>query len=316
MGMKFIITGGAGFIGSNLAKWLVKDKHEVTIFDLIPQNKAKRLQTIVSKIDYETIDISNLEILQQKLNNFDVVAHFAASADIALGRTNTEIDLRQGTINTYNVLEAMRINNIKKIIFPSSSAVYGNFIKIPTTEDTGMLFPTSLYGASKLAAEGLISAFCNLFDMRSWIFRFGNVVGIDMARGVIKELVCKLKQNPRQLEILGDGLQKKDFIYIDDCLDGMLFALENSNDVVNVFNLSSGTTTSVNKIVEMILEEMNLKNVKLTYTGGKSGWKGDAPIVHYDISKIKSIGWKPKYLSDDSVRLAIKGALKNDALYK
>ena len=313
--MRFIITGGAGFVGSNLAKRLLKDGHDVAIFDIVFPNDAKRLKSSLDRIDYRVIDISNFEILKDELKDFDVVAHFATSADIALGRTNTDVDLKQGTINTYNVLEVMRINNIKKIIFPSSSAIYGDFIKIPTTEDTGMLFPTSLYGASKLAAEGLISAFCHLFNMKSWIFRFGNVVGTDMTRGVIKELIHKLRQNPHQLEIFGDGLQKKDFIYVDDCLDGILFAFKNSNEIVNVFNLSSGTTTSVNKIVEMILEEMNLKNVKLTYTGGKSGWIGDAPIVHYNIDKIKSLGWKPKYLSDDSVRLSIKGTLKNEAAY-
>lgn len=310
--MKFVITGGSGFIGSNLAKRLVKENHIVTIFDLIPQNDAKRIQSIINKIDYRVTDISNFETLKNQLKGFDVVAHFAASADIALGRTKTDVDLKQGIINTYNVLEVMRINNIKKIIFPSSSTIYGKPIKIPTTEDTGMLFPTSLYGASKLACEGMISAFCHLFQMKSWIFRFGNVVGSDMTRGVIKDFIRKLRHNPNELEILGNGLQKKDFIYIDDCLDGISYAFKNSDDVVNVFNLSSGTTTTVNDIATMLLEEMNLENVKITYTGGNSGWPGDSPIVHYDITKIKKIGWKPKYLSDDAVKLAINQTLKDE----
>ena len=310
--MKFVITGGSGFIGSNLAKRLVKENHIVTIFDLVPQNDAKRIQSIINKIDYQVTDISNFETLKNQLKGFDVVAHFAASADIALGRTKTDVDLKQGIINTYNVLEVMRINNIKKIIFPSSSTIYGKPIKIPTTEDTGMLFPTSLYGASKLACEGMISAFCHLFQMKSWIFRFGNVVGSDMTRGVIKDFILKLRHNPNELEILGNGLQKKDFIYIDDCLDGISYAFKNSDDVVNVFNLSSGTTTTVNDIATMILEEMNLENVKITYTGGNSGWPGDSPIVHYDITKIKKIGWKPKYLSDDAIKLAINQTLKDE----
>jgi UDP-glucose 4-epimerase len=312
--MRFVVTGGAGFIGSNLVKKLVEDGHDVTVFDIVQEKETKRLQSILDRIDYKQIDISNLEKLKQELKDFDVVAHFAASADIALGRIKTDLDLQHGTIATYNILESMRINNIKKIIFPSSSAVYGDFHKIPTTEDTGMLFPLSLYGASKLACEGLISAFCNLFEIKSWIFRFGNVVGSDLTRGVIKELIQKLKRNPKELEILGNGLQQKDFIHIEDCVDGILFAFRNSNESVNIFNLSSGTTTSVNKIVEMILEEMKLKNVKLLYTGGKIGWPGDAPLVHFDITKIKKLGWHPKYLSDETVRMSIKGTLENEMI--
>lgn len=310
--MKFIVTGGAGFIGSNLVKNLLEENHDVTVFDTIQSKDAKRLQPVLSRIDYRQIDISDLDKLKQELKNFDVVAHFAASADIALGRTRTDLDLQHGTISTYNILESMRINNIKKIIFPSSSTIYGDFHKIPTPEDTGMLFPLSLYGASKLACEGLISAFCNLFEMKSWIFRFGNVIGSDLTRGVIKELIQKLKRNPNELEILGNGLQQKDFIHIEDCIEGILFAFKNSNDAVNVFNLSSGTTTSVNRIVEIILEEANLKNVRLSYTGGKIGWPGDAPLVHFDITKIKKLGWHPRYLSDEAVRMSIIGTLKSE----
>lgn len=314
--MKFAITGGTGFIGSNLAKRLLREGHDVTIFDRISLREAKRLQSVINQIQYVQIDLENLEQLKDKLKYFDVVAHFSASADIALGRTKTDVDLKQGTIVTYNVLEAMRINGIKKIIFPSSSAVYGEPAKIPTSEDTGLLFPTSLYGASKLASEALISAFCHLFDMNSWIFRFGNVVGSDMTRGVIRDFIHKLKNNSTQLEILGDGLQQKDFIHIDDCLSGILFALKNSSEKVNVFNLSSGTTTSVNKIAHMIIEELDLKNVNLIYTGGKSGWPGDAPIVHYDIAKMKKLGWEPQFLSDEAVRLSIKGTLQIEQITK
>jgi UDP-glucose 4-epimerase len=310
--MKFVVTGGAGFIGSNLIQKLVQDGHDVTVLDKVKPDHAFRLQSIFKQIRYIEFDLENFDELKNLLKGFDVVAHFSASADIALGRTKTDVDLKQGTIVTYNILESMRINRIGKLIFPSTSSVYGNPIKIPTTEDTGMLFPTSLYGASKLAAEGLISAYCHLFGMKSWIFRLGNVVGPNLARGVIKDFIHKLNQNQKELEVLGDGTQQKDFIYISDFLDGLLFAFANSADPVNVFNLSSGTTTSVNKISDMIFKEMNLHNVKITYTGGKSGWPGDAPIVHYDISKIKKLGWKPMYSSDEAVRLAIKDTLKSN----
>jgi UDP-glucose 4-epimerase len=308
--MKFAVTGGSGFIGSNLTKRLIKEGNEVTIFDHISQDKTIRIAPIIDKIKYEKIELLNQDEVREKIKGFDVVAHFAASADIALGRTKTDVDLKEGILVTYNILESMRLNQIKKIIFPSSSAIYGNPIKIPTTEDTGMLFPTSLYGASKLAAEGLISAFCHLFDMQSWIFRLGNVVGADMTRGVIKDFIRKLKSDPNNLEILGDGTQQKDFVHMSDFLDAILFAFKNSSDAVNVFNLSSGNTTSVNKIAKMVLEEMKLQNTRITYTGGKSGWPGDSPIVHYDITKFKKLGWDPKYNSDEAVRLAIKDTLE------
>lgn len=306
----FAITGGAGYIGSNLAKILVKKGHSVTIFDVVPKNKAKRLYPIIHEIKYKSLDIKNLKLLKRKLKNFDVVAHFAASADIALGQSRTDIDLKEGTIATYNVLEAMRENKISKIIFPSSSTIYGDFTKIPTPEDTGLLFPTSLYGASKLASEGLISAFSYLFNFKSWIFRFGNVVGKDMTRGVIKDFIIKLNKNPSKLQVLGNGNQKKDFIYIDDCINGILFSLRKSNDTVNVFNLGTGMTTSVKKIARWIINEMNIKNVKITFTVGKSGWPGDAPIVHYNINKIRKLGWKPRLNSDEAVKIAIKDLLK------
>jgi len=307
--MKFVITGGAGFIGSSLTKRLVKDGHNVTVIDKVEQNKAFRLSTILNKITYKCFDLQDLDLLKKELKDFDVVAHFSASADIALGRTKTDVDLKEGTIVTYNVLESMRTNKINQIVFPSTSAVYGNPLKIPTTEDTGLLFPTSLYGSSKLAAEGLISAFCYLFGIKSWIFRLGNVVGPDLQRGVIKDFIKKLREDPKKLEILGDGLQQKDFVYMSDFLNGLLFAFNNSHEVINVFNLSSGATTSVNKIAEMLFDAMKLKNVQVSYTGGKSGWPGDAPIVHYDISKIRKLGWNPKYTSDEAVGLAIQDTL-------
>lgn len=310
--MRFAITGGAGFIGSNLVRRLVKEGHTVSVFDLVSRDSAARLKSVIDKIDYKTLDLLEFERVKSELKGFDVIAHFAASADIALGLTKTDVDLKHGILATYNVLESMRINGLDKIIFPSSSAIYGKFIKIPTTEDTGMLFPTSLYGASKLSAEALISAFCHLFHMKSWIFRFGNVVGQDMTRGVIKDFIRKLRQNPKELEILGNGLQQKDFIHIDDCIDGILFAFKNSNDAVNVFNLGSGETTSVNTIAKTVIKEMKLENVNFRYTGGESGWPGDAPIVHYDITKIKKLGWKPKFSSELAVLSAIKNTLENE----
>lgn len=307
--MNVAVIGGAGFLGSNLTKKFIQNGHQVTVFDKISFNDAKRLSQIKKNFTFVSLDVTNFDLIQNALTNFDVVAHFSASADIALGLNNTFTDIKEGTIATYNVLESMRLNNIKKIIFPSSSTVYGNPSKIPTTEDTGLLFPISLYGASKLSSEGLISAYCHLFGLQSWIFRLGNVVGSDMTRGVIKDFISKLTNNPQKLEVLGNGLQQKDFVYIDDFLNAVLYCFSASKEKINVFNLSSGTTIDVNKITKMVIEEMNLKNVQISYTGGNSGWPGDSPIVHYDISKIKNIGWAPNYNSEQAVRLSIKQTL-------
>lgn len=312
----FLITGGAGYIGSNLAKFLLKKGNKITIFDKLPIDTIPRLHPIKNEVNYIQLDIKNLKTLKQKMKNFDVIAHFAASTDIALGKQNTEVDFQEGIITTFNILEAMKDFEIKKIIFPSSSTIYGNFSKIPTPEDAGLLFPTSLYGAAKLSSEALISAYCHLFDMQSWIFRFGNVVGLDMTRGVIIDFVEKLTNNSQTLKILGDGKQRKDFIYIDDCLEGILFGFENSKDIINVFNLGTGETTEVNEIAKKTVSKMNLKEVKFSYTGGKSGWQGDAPLVHYDISKIKKLGWNPKYNSDKAVETAIDWTVKNWNFYE
>ncbi len=309
----FLVTGGAGFIGSNLVKYLVKNNYKVTVFDKFDKEKAVRLKSIINNISYEKVDVKDFNELKERFIDFDVVAHFSASADIALGKNNTKIDFEEGIVTTFNVLEAMKESKSNKIIFPSSSTIYGNFTKIPTPEDAGLLFPTSLYGAAKLASEALISAYCNLFGMKSWIFRFGNVVGGDMTRGVIIDFIKKLKTNPHQLEILGDGNQEKDFIYVDDCVEAMMFAFNNSAETVNVFNLGTGMTTSVRKIADMVIEEMKLSDIKRTFTGGKSGWPGDAPLVLYDISKIRRLGWKPHLSSDEAVRLAIKNTVKNQS---
>lgn len=292
--------------------------HEVRVIDKISLDQATRLQSVSTnkKFSYCQRDLSQVESLESDLRGFDTVVHFAASADISLGQKNTDLDLKQGTTVTWKVLEAMRLCNIKKIIFSSSSTVYGFPIKVPTTEDTGMMFPASLYGASKLASEALISAFCYLYDMKCWIFRFGNVIGNDTARGIIFDLVHKLKKNRDELEVLGNGEQVKDYVNIDDCIDAILHAFSKTDERINVFNLSSGTILSVKDVVRIILEEMNLTNTTIRYTGGPQGWggggwAGDVKIVHYDISKLRKIGWSPKLSSSDAVGLAVKGTIKN-----
>ncbi len=310
--MKFAITGGSGFIGSNLVKYLLNEGHDISVLDPIQKNAQTKLKEILHLINYKIIDFENIETVKSELKNFDVVIHLAASANTAIGQIKTNVDLKQGIITTYNLLEAMRLNGIKNIIFTSAPAVYGNPFEIPTREDTGMLFPISLYGAAKLASEGMISAFCHIFEMKSWIFRLGNVVGPNMTRGVIQDFILKLKKDSTKLEILGNGEQKKDVIFVNDCIKGIFYGFEKSSETVNVFNLSSGSTITVNEIASIIQKEMSLKNVNLKYRGGKGGWPGDPPIINLDVSKLESLGWKPEYNSHEAVKLTVRGILQRE----
>lgn len=315
---KFIITGGGGFIGSHLAIRLLRDGHEIKVIDKIPLDKAIRLKNITDnkKLSYHQIEISEDVDLKPFFNGFDVVFHFAASADITLGFQQTDLDIKQGTMLTYKVLETMRLTGVKDIVFSSTGTVYGYPTKIPTPEDVGSFLPISPYGASKLASEGLISAFCHCFGLNGWIFRFGNIIGKDSQRGVIWDLIHKLERNASELEVLGDGEQLKDYVYIDDCLDAMLYGYSKSKEKVNVFNIGSDSNLAVKEIVKIILEETKLKNVNVRYTGGPTGWKGggwpgDVNLVLYDISRLKKIGWKPKFSSSEAVRQAVRETLEN-----
>ncbi|MFQ5996417.1 MAG: NAD-dependent epimerase/dehydratase family protein [Dehalococcoidales bacterium] len=308
--MRYFVAGGAGFIGSHLVDSLV-NMGEVTVYDNLSSGKQEFIQHHLSKNDFRFVkaDLLNRDRLTRAIKDNDIVFHMAANPEVRTGRLNTELDFKQGTIATYNVLETMRLHGIKRIIFASSSTVYGETAGQAIPEDYGPLQPISLYGASKLASEGLITAFCHLFGMQAWIFRFANVVGDRATHGVLFDFMNKLKQNPEELEILGDGTQKKPYIYVQDCVDGMLYGFQHSEDQVNVFNLGNRDTTGVTTISHMVIESMGLANVKLKYTGGDRGWPGDVPQVCLDTSRIERLGWKPKYTSDEAIHLAIKEIL-------
>jgi len=310
--MQIFVTGGAGFIGSHLVDALIKRGDNVTVYDnLSSGNKEFIIQHIKKKqCRFIHADLLNFKKLKKEIKNHDVVFHIAANPYVRIGEEKPYIDIQQGVIATYNVLESMRQNNINKIVFSSSSTVYGETGPSPKTENYGPLLPISLYGAGKLGAEALISAYCGTFDFQTWIFRFANIVGIRGTHGVIIDFIEKLKRNPKELEILGDGKQCKPYLYVTDCVEGMLYGFDHAQEQINLFNLSCDTMTTVTKIAEMVVEEMGLKNVKFKYTGGKRGWKGDVPCFQLDIRKIEKYGWKPKYTSDEAVRKAIRDILE------
>ena len=309
---RYFITGGAGFIGGHLVDRLMAEGNQVTIYDNLVSGKKENIAHHLGKTGFRFIqdDLMDLATLGQAMAGHEIIWHLGANTDIPGGNNVTDLDLKNCTIATRNVLEAMKANNIDKLLFPSSATVYGDAPLVTLSETFGPLLPISLYGAGKLACEGLISAYCHLFGYKAWIFRFANVVGAGMGHGVIYDFIQKLRRNPKELEILGDGTQEKPFFLIEDCIEGMLHALNNSNSQCDVYNLGCESFTTVTRVAQIIAEEMGLKNVKFKYTGGRRGWPGDVPVVHYDVNKIKKLGWQANHSSDEAVRIAVRRLLK------
>jgi UDP-glucose 4-epimerase len=311
MKKKIIVTGGAGFIGSHIADKLLSNNYRVTVIDNLSGGRMEFLEQNISNPDFEFRNVDLLEPakLETAIKGADAVFHLAANPDVRLGPENTKVHLEQNIIATYNLLEAMRKNNVKNIFFTSTSTVYGEASVIPTPEDYGPLFPISLYGASKLACEALITSYCHTFKMNSWIFRFANIVGARGTHGIIVDFIEKLRKNPQSLEILGDGRQNKSYIHVSECVDAIMYAWEHSSDMVNIFNIGSNDTITATRIGEIIVEEMGLHDVKFNYTGGSRGWVGDVPKMMLSIDKLQSIGWEFTYNSENSIRDAVRSTL-------
>ncbi len=311
MNDKIIVTGGAGFIGSHLVDRLLSEGNAVTVVDNLSSGTMDFMKHHVSNRNFKFIELDMLDFgkLQETIKDAEIVFHLAANPDVRLGAENTRVHFEQNVIVTYNLLEVMRINRCRNIAFTSTSTVYGEASIIPTPENYGPLIPISLYGASKLACEALITSYCHTFDMKSWIFRFANVVGERGTHGIIIDFINKLKKNPEHLEILGDGQQRKSYIHVSDCVDAMNFAVKNSHELANIFNIGSNDTINSTEIGELIVEEMGLRNVKFTYTGGRQGWKGDVPRMLLSIKRLQDLGWNPAYNSKKSVVSAVRSIL-------
>ncbi|MDS1032607.1 GDP-mannose 4,6-dehydratase [Porphyromonadaceae sp. NP-X] len=309
--MKVLVTGGAGFIGSHLCDTLIQANHEVVVVDNLILGKMENINHLreLPNFHFCKEDLLNFESLKQIFNEFafDMVFHMAANSDIQKGSADPEIDFNLTFKTTFNVLQCMKEFSVKKLFFASTSAIYGETSDW-LTEDYGPLRPVSNYGAGKLASEAFISAFSAAYDIQTWITRFPNVVGERFTHGVIYDFIHKLKSNPNELEVLGNGEQNKPYLYVKDLVEGILFVCKNSHDRFNVYNLGSNTRTKVKEIAKMVIEEMGL-NATINYTGGDRGWVGDVPEFKYDVSKINQLGWKAKYTSNESVRLAIQKAL-------
>jgi UDP-glucose 4-epimerase len=293
--MNAFITGGAGFIGSHLVDRLLLLGHRVVAYDNFSTGQDRFIEQANSSANFRLVrgDVLDFDCLTAAMDGTDFIWHMAANADVRFGLEHPRKDLEQNTIATYNVLEAMRANGIRRMAFASTGSIYGEPEVFPTPEIAPFPIQTSTYGASKLAGEALIEAYCEGFGFQGYIFRFVSILGERYSHGHLFDFYKSLKVNPEELRVLGDGHQRKSYLYVQDCLDAMLLAIEKAPDKVNIFNLGTDEYCEVNESITWITEHLGLMP-KLTYTGGKRGWVGDSPFIFLDCCKIRSLGWVPQ----------------------
>lgn len=313
----YVVTGCAGFIGSNMVDRLLMQGHKVIGIDNFSTGQHQFLKNALEHPNFRLhkADLLDLENLKKIFIGANAVFHFAANADVRFGTEQPRKDLEQNTIATYNVLEAMRANSIKKIIFSSTGSVYGEALVVPTPEDGPFPIQTSLYGASKAAGEGLISAYCEGFGFQSWIFRFVSILGERYTHGHVFDFYQKLKADPMRLPVLGNGKQRKSYLYVQDCIDAIQLAMDKATDKVNIFNLGVDSYCEVNDSIGWICEELNVKPA-LEYSGGDRGWIGDNPFIYLDTKKIQSLGWKPKFGIRDGVIKTVEYLRANEWVFE
>ncbi len=314
---KAFVTGGAGFIGSNLVDRLLAEDCEVIAYDNLSTGFSEFLEDAGknSKFHFIEGDILNTRLLADSMRGCDFVFHMAANADVRFGTHHPNRDLEQNTIATFNVLEAMRSNNIKHIAFPSTGSIYGEPEIFPTPEDAPFPVQTSLYGASKLAGEGLISAYAEGFGCQGWIFRFVSVLGERYTHGHIYDFYRKLQENPDEMHVLGNGKQRKSYMCVHDCIDAMFVAIEKATDKVNILNLGAEEYSEVNDSIGWITAHLGL-SPKLVYSGGERGWIGDSPFIFLDTQKIRSLGWQTSRSIEQGVIKTLEWLQENDWVFE
>lgn len=309
---QILVTGGAGFIGSSLVKFLLEQKNHVTVFDNF--SVVNNLNDIKSdELKIIKGDLTSISDLKKLSPTFDVVFHLAADPEVRLTITNPQSIFQNNIIATYNLLELIRKIQANTIVFTSTSAVYGDAKVIPTPESYSCI-PISLYGASKLACESMISGYCNTYKKKGMIIRLANVVGPSNTHGILFDMIKKLEHNSGELEILGDGNQNKSYLYIDDCISGIIHLSDKTDTDFDIYNLGSDTQTTVKEIIEIILDKLGYSNIKKNFTGGIDGgrgWIGDVKEMLLDITKIKSSGWQPVLNSASAIRKTLDSIAKN-----
>ena len=306
--MNILVAGGAGFIGSHLCDALLSKNNTVIVADKLIMG-SKNIEHLSQNTNFKfyEMELANQDNVDKLFgdNKIDIVYHMAANSDIQKSANDTSIDFNDTLLTTRVLLESMRKNNVKNIFFASTSAVYGEMPDIVLNEETGGLKPVSYYGGAKLASEALISSYVSMCDMNAVIFRFPNVIGPRLTHGVVYDFVKKLRNNSKELLILGNGTQCKPYIYVTDLVNAIVKLTEQFEPGVDIFNISvMSEGTSVTHIAEIVVDVLGLSDVEFKYTGGDRGWKGDVPRFKYDISKVLATGWKPEYTSDEAVRKA------------
>lgn len=314
--MKVFVPGGAGFIGSHLSRRLLReaDVTQVTVFDNFTSGQWSYLEAMKADPRLEVVkaDLKDLSAIKDAMNGASVVYHLAANPDIAKAVTQPDIDFWEGTYLAQNVLEAMRVTGTRRIFYTSGSGVYGEDPEVAFPESYGPCEPISTYGASKLACEGLISAYCHMFEFYGRAFRFANVVGPRQTHGVGYDFVRRLKADPGQLRILGDGSQSKSYIHVDDVLEAIFLVGCATEPRFDIFNVATDDYVTVKEIADIAVAESGLEGseVRYDFTGGDRGWKGDVPIVRFDVTKIKALGWKARRSSGEAVRDSIRSMIE------
>ena len=311
--MRYFVTGGAGFIGSNMVDRLLSEpENEVVAYDNFSTGRREFLEEALKNDRFKLVegDTLDLDRLTEAMKGCEFVFHFAANADVRMGCEHPRKDLEQNTIATYNVLEAMRANDIKKIGFSSTGSVYGEAEVIPTPENAPFPVQTSLYGASKLACEGLLAAYAEGFGYTAYIFRFVSILGERYTHGHVFDFCKRLKDDPSHLHILGDGHQKKSYLYVKDCMEAILTVVRNAKEKVNIYNLGTDEYVEVNDSVRFICGRLNVKP-EFTYAGGERGWIGDNPFIYLDTSKVRSLGWTPKATIEEGVVKTVEYLMAN-----
>ncbi len=304
--MRFFITGAAGFVGSTVTDRLLSDGHEVVGFDNFSTGRKEFLASALGSDRFRLVrgDLLEPGSLIEGLSGSDVVFHLAANADVRFGTEHPRRDFEQNVLGTLNVLEAMREAGVRRIAFSSTGSVYGEASIFPTPEDVPIPVQTSLYGASKMAAEAFIEAYCEGFEFQAYIFRFVSLLGARYTHGHVVDFFKQLSEHPDRLEVLGDGKQRKSYLAVDDCIAGMLLCMERANEKVNVFNLGTDEYCKVDDSIGWICETLGV-NPKIVYSGGDRGWVGDNPFIFLDCSRARALEWTPKLSIREGIRQTI-----------
>lgn len=315
-----LVTGGAGFLGSFLSEELVRQGARVSIYDRFDQGK-RRIEHLLHHPSVKVVegDLGDYRQLVKITAGNDLVWHLAGNTSIPAGAKDTYVDVKDGPLATRNVLEAMRETGVRKLVFSSSGSVYGEQTKGFRAETDGPTLPISLYGAGKVAGEGLISAYAHLFGLQAWIFRYGNVISGRISHSVILDFIQKLRANPRRLEVLGDGKQTRSYLLAEECIEGMFHVidstkLEEGAGFCDVFNLGAPDETSVREVAEIVIQEMGLRDCEIKIKGGERGWLGDQAKITLDISKVRAMGWSPKHTSSEAARKAVQRMIAQKGL--